>query len=258
MALPEFTTIVGVDREHLPELAAAWPTWVKWRPEILENPILFVVDNGINGGIPVYDIDAAVGLSLSKINFRAVGCTLPNAWPQRERMLTALVACVEHVKTPYYLKLDTDTVAVGTGPDGRWWEDGWFEGGEGGRPVIIASPWGYTKPFGYLDACDEWWEFSMGFNAEESHRPPRTITGSIAKHPRIISYAMWGRTDWTQTMWEMCNGRLPCPSQDTFLWYCADRGGWPIIRANQKRYGWQHCGSSLKRIRERAAIALNA
>lgn len=249
MALPEFTTIVGVDREHLPELEAAWPTWVKWRPEVVGGDVLIVADSRLM----TEDVMHALPW---EANPRIVWCDFPLDWPQRERMLTALVACVEHVQTPCYLKLDTDTVAVGTGPDGKWWDDSWFDGGVDG-PVIVASPWGYTKPAEYLDRCDEWWE-SFPASRQNDARPQRTVTGNIAKHQRIISYAMWGRTDWTQRMWEMCNGRLPCPSQDTFLWYCAARGGWPIVRANQKRYGWQHCGSSLKRIRERAAIALNA
>lgn len=247
MSLPDFTTIVGLDQEHLPEMLAAWPTWVRHRPQIPAHPVIVVADQFVTW--------REITQVMTGINPQVVRFDWPADWSQRERMLTGLVRAVEWVRTEWFLKVDTDAVAMNGGPDGRWWEDGWFSG----DAVLIASPWGYTKPAENLTKCDEWWEsFPITINqrANAGERPPRTIAGNIAKHPRIISYAMWGRTDWTVRMWRLCDGRMPCPSQDTFLGYCAVRGGWPIVRAKQTRYGWTHCGSSLKRVRERAAEAL--
>jgi len=292
MPLPDFSTLVAVDKEHLPELAAAWSTWVKWRPEVMRNPVLFVVDEK-GDGVNTWHTQVSEfwRKSISEIvgdNQNIKYCFSQSSldWPQRERMLTGLIAAVDHVETDWYLKLDTDTIAAGFKQEaaignwsisddagvvthsgkcgslsfGQWWEDEWFAG----DAVLIASAWNYTKPYSYLDACDEWADKLIDKlqTSEDCRRLAtgahcmRTVTGNIARHPRIISYAMWGRTDWTRRMWRLCGGRLPCPSQDTTLWYAAVRGGWPIIRANQKKFGWVHCGSSLKRVRERAAIAL--
>jgi hypothetical protein len=251
MTLPDFTTIVAVDAEHSPELAAAWPTWVKWRPEILRNPILIVVDEQL--GEPLRWV--ARNFTFLPPKARFVPCGHPADWPQRERMLTGLVSCVEHVTTSYFLKLDTDTVAMNGGPDGRWWRDEWFTG----DAVLAASGWPYTKPASYLDCCDQWWESFPSAVSKPGIRgnpPSRRVVNGKAFHPRIISYVMWGRTEWTLRVWRACSGRLPCPSQDTTLWYAATRGEWPIIRCNQKQFGWSHCGSSLRRVRERAAEAL--
>lgn len=250
MSLPDFTTIVAVDAEHLPELAAAWPTWAKWRPEIMEGPVMIVADVRGPHAIDLTAWNEFLAIVNRRLKLTVVECVTPLEWTQRERMLTALVACVENITTSTYLKLDTDTIAAGTGPGGKWWEDEWFTG----DAVLTASAWGYTRPPEYLDRFDEWWDSFP--HTGQTFKLDRHVVGGVAKHPRIISYAMWGRTDWTFKMWRMCDGRMPCPSQDTFLHACSVRGGWPIIRTNQKKYGWKHCGSSLKRVRERAAEAL--
>ena len=43
--IPEYTTVVGVDRHHLIQLGHTWPTWQKHKSAILQNPMIVFYDN---------------------------------------------------------------------------------------------------------------------------------------------------------------------------------------------------------------------
>jgi len=242
--IPPFTTVVGLDRKHIEELRAVWPTWVAFRPEIMANPLLFVVD------------------SFSEITHEELQWFHhPNAqvkwWvgdpessqPQRDRMLAGLVHSVDFVRTPYYLKLDTDCVAIGPG---QWIESHWFEN----DPVFVTSPWGYTKPADALHRLDKWGDATPEIAVFPRLNVPFDPAAPRVRHRRIISYVFFGRTDWTQKMASLAGDcRLPVPSQDTFLWYCAARREDFFRTVKMKRYGWRHI-NGLSRLRAESMRAL--
>lgn len=263
---PRFTTIVAIDKTHLEELRLSWPTWERNAPECIRYMLVIHDDMSANESIfpSQLDPDAPDGIGFMT-NSRLVqsGAVVsassllpagfprdPNATTQRERMLTALAMAPKLVQMSYYLKLDTDTIAT---KSGRSVADSWFAY-QDKPPAIIAPRWGYTKPGHWLDSLDRWADEV----APGNEKPKRESSGGVAKSPRIISYAMFGRTDFAKSMIELIEkrGRLPVPSQDTFSWYAASLFREPIVRLNPSASCWRHYGGNLNRLKLAAAEAV--
>jgi len=224
-----FTTFVAVDSAHLYEWRLSIETWRLNRPEIWRNPMVVICDG---------DLD------LSFVRHPDLAVVFARYCPgtQREKMLTALTVVPANSTTPWWLKLDTDVVAERGGP---WIEEGWFQ-----RNVLVASPWGYTKPAEWMRQLDEWADTRPELASLSPPARSYDRAKNIARCKRIISYVMFGRTDWTADVVSLLDGgRLPCPSQDTFLWYCADRMRSPYLRVRMSHFGWVHCWSSQTRVR---------
>jgi len=162
---------------------------------------------------------------------------------QREYMLTGLMwAAGSVVDTQYYLKLDTDTVAK---TEGDLFDPQWIK-----RDIAYASHrWGYTKPAKFIRDCKRWADDveELRMRPEVSVQLPESLKQRVY-HPRIQSFYFLASTHYTRKVWEWCakGQRLPCPSQDTTMWYCADRMKWPVVRVNMKRRGWSHGRNALK------------
>jgi hypothetical protein len=250
--IPDFTILVALDREHLQEFAWSYPTWIMHKPNLIRRPLLLAIDVAHHD-----DRDDAIRRWTEALQFvlrRHCGPVSFFEWdglpelPQRERMLTALVRAVADVETPYYLKIDTDTIATG-GPD-NWINPEWFDG----SPACIASPWGYTKPAGMVADFDLWADkHPQAFGAL---RIEHKIMGNVARHRRMISWLMFGNTAWSRRMAGLAGERLPIPSQDTFLSCCAARGGGEIRRVRMSEHGWRHVGGGGKRLQVIAREAL--
>lgn len=245
MKLSEITLILGLDRAHLGELRWTWPTWMAYKPELRQMPMIVFFDP-----TEISPSDASF-LQLHP-DLRFVPWSMPNAVDQREKMLSGFVhvPCRE-VTTPWYLKLDTDAIA--TGP-GEWIDPRWFAPSPTGRkPVIVSARWSYTKPHYAIAVLEEW-----GDGVEALRRYPRLNLApeparDRVRHKRIISWIFFGDTEWTRrtVTWLGDDGRLPHPSQDTFMFYCAKRSRRRIVRENMSRYQWRH--TSLSRIRKLVA-----
>ena len=223
----DFTTLVAVDYLHVQELEITWPLWAERKPEILDRPLLIIADG---------HADWEQRLSFLGHRNMTIKKWTPAAGAfgsQRESMLTSLVRAAEFIETPWYLKIDTDAHAT---RDGEWIDGKWFDG----DPVIVSHRWGYTKPARSLKVLDNW----AGMHQELQYNEPPVKdydpNARIAKHPRIISYVMFGDTQFTRWASRLCPGRLPVPSQDTYLWYCAARSGQRVSRVNMKSAGWRH------------------
>lgn len=228
----DFTTVVGVDDEHAGELELVWPTWRAHRPEMLVRPLLLICDGARSAS------DWEGRLRFVDHPLKRIVLWEQEAPTQREKMLSGLVfAAAEHVSTPWYLKIDTDAVSLRACP---WIEDAWFEAIDGRPPAIVASPWGYTKPADWIPKLDDW---ADGVH-ELRDRPRLNLVsqpGSVRlRHRRIISWLMFGQTAFLRRAASWCGGRLPVPSQDTFLWYCASRAGVPVRKVRMSDYGWTH------------------
>lgn len=254
--IPDFTIVVAIDPAHLAELRLSYPTWIRHHPELADRPMVVICDGDRHpDGAPARPgatvawwgaiEDIVYPFHRGKIHPIFASSSDPQI-SQREKMLSAFVLKAPlRVDTPWYLKIDTDCIAT---VGGDWVYPEWFER----EPVLIAPAWGYTKPGSMLDKLDDW----ADCNPELVLRPPpaRRAVGQIAKHRRIISYCMFGRTDWTRNIAKLCGDRLPVPSQDTFLWYCAERLGhlWMPAKMN----GWRHVGGGGQRLRIAAQEAM--
>lgn len=234
-----FTTVVGCDAEHLPELRAAWPTWRKYRREIWDNPVVLLVDHAARPS--VLSQAAAVVADHPDVTF-ADTAALGHLANRRERMLSAFVLVApDMVTTPKYLKIDTDAVAFARRPGG-WLKREWFADGV----AVAASPWGYTKPAAALAKLTAWGDRASPAFAAAGPKIPAPPAGSDRiRHPRWTGWLMVADTVWTRRQADRCgrkSPRLPVPSQDTFLWYCGAREGATMVREPMARYGWVHVG----------------
>jgi len=264
VSIPEYTLVVGVDAKHLEQLALVWPTWKlhKWR--LLQNPMLVFYDESVTGK----EIQEAVGNhpNLQIVRWPPPGIEYEGGddkWtdPQRYKMLAGFIHVPAiHVQTPYWLKLDTDTIAVG---NPEWVNPEWFTK----DPAIVSHPWGYTKPPDQMLELDRWgFEFQDVFPSRFIERGsmglvPETGANKL-KHSRIISWCSFCATNFSQWIAKMATmscglGKLPVPSQDGYAWYMARRMGYVIERPNMKELGWEHHGRTSK-IRKRVKEVLYA
>ncbi|GEM_PF-1148154 len=243
----DITLVLGVDAKHLRELLRVWPEWMRLKPELREMPC-----------VVFYDEEQVDPTDLEFLNehpaVRPVAWNLPNARNQREKMLTGFVQIpAREVQTPWYLKIDTDAMA--TAP-GQWIDPEWFaEDEEGNLPVFIASPWGYSKPRYIMDVLDDWADGIPLLAERPRLNLPYSSKMSKIRHPRIISWLFFGRTDWTREMAALTSkdGRLPCPSQDSFMYYCAERLGCRYVRTPMDDHGWKHRRHRRIRVKEAEA-----
>lgn len=231
--IPEYTVAIGVDAKTIQQLAVTLPTWLKVRPELARHPwFCFYDESQINRR----DLAHWFG------HFR-LSPTL-SSWPQdstryenqREKMLSGFVFATQQIRTQYYLKIDTDCIALEAKP---WPLPEWFDG----RPAYIASPWGYTKGGDYIKRCDDWADTLPGL----ADRPRLNIVAEPGSnrvpHARMCSWLAFYHTGFSRLCAQLCiqhshRNKLPVPSEDTFKWFVAERLGYPYVRTKMKRYGW--------------------
>jgi len=241
----DFTVCLAVDARTVQQLEGVWPTWRLHRPEICRFPLVIICD-------------WQVGTEkwwrrrlrfLQHPDRRLVGWEWPASddtqftdMTQRERMLTAWVKVPPAVvETEYWVKIDTDVVAL---RPGRWWRDEWFAD----EPALISNPWGYTKPAEWIPTLERWAKTIPGLAPLQSLDLPKPELGARRIcHKRIASWICWVNTTFSQTVADYVPGRLPIPSQDTLHWYCAWRHGEPIFRERMKRHGWTNVSRDRKR-----------
>jgi len=247
---PDYTLVVGVDRKHLQQLMGTsdspgtWATWRKNKPSLLDHEMIVffdrdeVTEDQVRGVIDHPRLDTTPWPIIST---RYEG-TSGDKWsdPQRHKMLAGFVhVAALGVTTSYWLKLDTDTVAYGKDD---WIDPDWFRD----RPAIVAHRWTFTKPPDQMMKLDQWVDDNAERLPELTSRPPLNMVPEPGRsrigHKRIISWCGFFNTNFTKrcSSWATQTGftsRLPVPSQDGFMWYCAKRLGLPIKAVNMKHAG---------------------
>lgn len=244
----DFTTVVGVDDKHFEQLRIVWPTWAKHKPQIVSQPMVVFVDNDSK-----VTEDAVRNLlrhkQLRVMRWPDDGQTFQGNTtcrfhhPQRYKMLAGFVHVPARlVSTPYWLKLDTDVVAVGT-PD--WIDDRWFRG----NPSIVAHAWSFTKPPNQMEILDDWVKNNREQLLVLNEYPPLDLHPESPEserlgHRRIISWCGFFSTTMTRLASGLAErvcgpGQLPVPSQDGYLWYVATRMQTEVVRTSMKKRGWE-------------------
>lgn len=228
--LDDITLILCIDKDHIEELKFAWETWKHFKPEIvnLKNKIL-IYDSNIENNIKDLNfIDNTFTLH-KFVNKKYYS-------NQRDAMLTSWFEGIDLVHTKFYLKIDTDCYA--TNNDNKWIE--YIE--DRYKYVFISSPWGYTKNPERIVKLENWGDSIDILN--KKNKLNLSYSDNIIIHPRIISFIFLGDTEWTRKMSNYCliddHYVLPVPSQDTFMWYCAERGEYPYKRIKFKKSGFSH------------------
>jgi len=247
----DYTLVVGVDKKHLEQLSYTWPTWKRHKPSLLDVPMVVFRDRHQVQEIEIRKVVDHPNLSVvtwplesfdHRYDYRLPGKT---KWDneQRYKMLAGFVYVPPvSVMTRYWLKVDTDTVADG---NDDWIDDSWFDD----CPAIVAHPWPYTKPPNQMIKLDDWvdrnkLDLPMLNNCPPLNLRPNPGSGCL-RHHRIISWCGFFHTKFTAqaAAWAARTGHpgsLPVQSQDGYLYYCAKRLGFVVVRAGMKRRGWQH------------------
>jgi hypothetical protein len=261
--IPPYTLVCGVDKKHLDQLKWTWPTWRKHKPYLLKQPMIVFRD--------VSQVSKEeVQFVINHPNLIIVDWPLSNAmygddtggkWtnPQRVKMLTGFVYIPAiYVKTKYWLKLDTDVVAIGQ-PD--WIDENWFKY----NPAMVCPPWGFTRPAHQMLQLDAWVannsnkeEFKAIASCEPLNLHPEPNAERV-RHKRICSWCGFFQTGLSRACVTLSEASgelytLPSPSQDGLMWYIAKRLGLGIKRVRMKDKGWQVWGSQGNLIRHSSEV----
>lgn len=241
----DFTTVIAIDAHHLEELKLAWSTWEKFKPEIINAPMVIIYDEK-----EVDPEDEWLDEKMERDNITLIPWNPPEGLykDQREKMLTSFFQATKFVKTKWYLKIDTDCIA--NNYDKNWLDESWFVD----DPAFVSNPWGYTKPNNTFDIMDDWGDKQELFKGTNRLNLPYRKDSEIVRHTRIISWFYFGLTEWTNEMSKSClidgQYKLPFPSQDTFMWYCAERLNKKYVRIKFKKFGLEHW-HNIRKIRRR-------
>jgi len=245
----DYTLVVGVDAAHLKQLALTWPTWKRFKPSLLDRPMLAFFDREqIADSDEVREVVDHPDLLVVPwpppfVEYKGGDSKWTNK--QRRKMLSGFVHVPARlVASNYWLKLDTDVVATGCDD---WIDESWFND----DPVIVGHRWGYTKPADQMMQLDQWAECSQAPWLRDY--PPLNLApkpgASSLGHKRIISWCCFFENKLTlrasAAASSRCGrGQLPVPSQDGYLWYFATRMKQMVRRVNMKSRGWKHCSST--------------
>jgi hypothetical protein len=245
----DLTVVVGLDAKTHSQWQVSLPTIAQHRSELLKAAWFVFYDSSklspsvIRETARRYDID---NLVCQPWPWKGVGTFAS----QRAKMLAGFVHATVNVQTDWWLKIDTDVVAV---PCEDWIQQAWFEN----SPVLIASPWGYTKCKGDARNAQEWCDALEDFGDSCFPGTSRlNLHACIRGDKKIVRKRFWSpvscySTEFTTSCSQFCelvcgSGQLPVPSQDTVHWYVAERCGLTYKTVRMQHHGWQFCSSTRK------------
>jgi hypothetical protein len=228
---------VAVDEGYIEKLSWTYATWMHFKKEMRSMPLVVLFDeDSLNESSKSFDVFSKHEGGLTLVPWR-----MDNAESQREKMLSSLVFGIpDVVKTPWYLKIDADTIA---NSNRKWIDPGWFTKVGGERPAFVTNSWNYTKPAIWIDQLNEWADKVDQLKNYPDVEYTISDDGKRAYHSRIISWLFFGNTEWTKNVVSLLDEkRMPVPSQDTFLHFCAQRSQHHYVTARMSRNGWGHAG----------------
>ena len=207
------TIVTAVDPTYLPILKETFPNWKRYK-NIDAYPVLVFV-NGLD-------------LNGKELDFLRLPNVTMMPWDEfcmdkvdshRELMLSAFIlGAAEHVKTDYWLKLDADSYATDNRP---------FITEEMKKYNFFGHRWGYSK-VDHIRRLDEW--SKNCWHPKIKNAPPMINEGRIDENRffhnrrRTISFIQLHKTRFTRYCVKVFGRkRLPAPTQDTTMFYIADR-----------------------------------
>lgn len=226
--MPEWTTVVGVDRKTLEQLKWSHATWRRNAPELWQQPMLVFYDQQ---QVAPRDVGFLEHPRLTCVTWPPSDCEYES---QREKMLCGFVHMPRLIETTWWLKLDTDAIKLDERP---WYEQQWFDQSY----VFIGNRWPYTKPAEQMGELDDWGDRVTGLREHQRLNLEHEPGARTCRHPggRLASWIAFFRTDWSRMVADFCVlGSVPVPSEDGYHFYCAKRRGDPYLLTKFKRRGW--------------------
>lgn len=242
------TVVAAVDRARLPALEASWQTWLKLRPEFRQLPKLIVFDatDGLTSGDLATFRETPATRLLSRRSPR------PRTSSGDDVRLFLDVAASE-VKTPWFLKLDPEVIAVRDDP---WLDRQWFAQDDQGRlPAFIGSAQPHWSSARELNALDDWGDSVESLKTFSRLLPADSATTATVPFMGVATWCFFGNTDWTRHIAELAADRPSVSSDDLYLHYFATRHRDYFVRARMTDWGWQRI-SNPRALRRRVAETL--
>lgn len=205
------TFVTAIDPHYVTFLRHTYPNWIKYK-KIDKHPVIVFV-NGI-------DIEDKSLDFLRHKNVQLIPWSMPEAETHREEMLSAFVfGTAEHVKTDYWMKLDADSFATD-------YSDLITEDMK--QYAFCGHKWTYSRP-DHIRALDSWAKSHT--KAKLRRAKPMIEEGRIEGNrfyhntKRTISFVQLHKLKFTKFCVRLLQGqkRLPAPTQDTFMFYVANR-----------------------------------
>jgi len=209
--LVDTTIVTACDEYYVDILRETFANWRKYK-KIDKYPVIVFV-NGM-------DVKMDSRLDFLRLpNVRLIPWSMPEADNHREEMLSAFVfGASENVGTDYWLKLDADSYATDDRP---------FITDKMKQYAFCGHKWGYSRP-SHIEALDKWakghWKRKLK-RAKPMIEDGR-IEGRRFYHStkRTISFIQLHKTRFTKFCVSLLREkRLPAPTQDTFMFYVANR-----------------------------------
>lgn len=258
--MPDITLVLGVDAKTLPQFDVSHRTWKLHQPKIWSWPWVVFYDGLIEtmpimlqqrkdrGEIPqqakVVPWPQCIGGNSRKPKYES----------QREKMLSGFAyVAAEFVETPWWAKIDTDAICHRAS---EWPNEEWFApSGELAvalgvphnpvSPVVVAPGWNYTKGINFLGRLEEWGDQTYLIDYPRLNIP-FDPTHLRVPHRRWCSWNSFYETEWTRwfvgllEQGGMDPGKLPIPSQDSTMWYAAERQRLFVRTVPMKKFGWNN------------------
>lgn len=228
----DLSILLAVDKAYVGQLRHAWPTWIKHRPEMFAVPFPVIVLK--DASLPDSEIDF---IKSSHPCVKVAPIPAIPGMTQQERMYSAFIHVGPFLAdTEFAMKVDCDTVARRHDP--LWCSEEIVRMPDGTLADLCASGWRYSKPSHAIDTMDKWGNTVPELKDFPAMNLPFDPKARRVDTPgRIAGYVTISRVDFSRWASTLCR-RLPLPSQDTYLWYCAKRTGRPIKLFKMKRVGW--------------------
>lgn len=216
------TIVTACDPKYVEFLKIALPNWIKYKG--LDKHPFIVYVHGFDG-----TDDKRLDFLREHPDMTIIEWDLEGAESQRERMLSSFVLGPPmDVKTPYWMKIDADTLATNNKP---LFEDKMY------NCDFCGHRWGYTKPHSWIKKLDEWAGGIEAFKGTKDLYDPDRVDGRRYNHPRTNSFCQLHKTEFCkEAVGLLSDSRLPVPSHDTYFWYVAERLGKTTQRHNFKRF----------------------
>ena len=247
--MPEITLVLGVDAKTLPQFEVSHRTWKLHQPKIWSWPWVVFYDGNVETMPDILLQSQGRGAFPEHAKFACwPGCVsgdnaVPKYENQREKMLSGFpYVAAQYVHTQWWAKIDCDAICHRR--EECWAEDRWFTDYYGPQPIAVAPGWGYTKGINFIGRLQEWGD-KTGLKKYPRLDIPFDPTHLRVPHKRWCSWNSFYETAWTKTFVEFLGesverGTLPIPSQDSTMWYAAERAGLTVRLVNMKRHGWNN------------------
>jgi len=214
---PDVTIVTACDAYYVDILKETFPNWRKYK-NIDKYPVLVFVHG--------MDVQTDPRLEFLRLpNVKMIPWSMPNAESHREEMLSAFVfGTAENVSTEYWLKLDADSYATDSRP---------FIDDKMKQFAFCGHKWGYSRPE-HIKQLDAWAKTHWKRKLRKAN--PMINDGKIEGNRfyhssrRTISFIQLHKTRFTKFCVNLIKPdaktglkRMPCPSQDTTMFYIANR-----------------------------------